>query len=113
MDGSRAALGLKGAVEDRQVLDLDEGGAFNSPVLVNELEYGAAVALRVTELGQRGPDGVVDDLDHPAADQLLEFYKGQVRLHSGRVAIHHEADRAGRGQHRRLSVSETVNPPFQ
>src|SRR5690606_11437188 len=44
---------------------------------------------------QRCGDGVVNDLDQTAADQLLVLNQGQLGLDAGGVAVHHEADRAG------------------
>ena len=63
---------------------------------------------RVAELDQRLRHGVVDDLDHAAADQLLVLHQRQIGLDAGGVAIHHEADGAGGRDHRRLRVAEAV-----
>ena len=46
----------------------------------------------------------VHDLQHSAADELLVLHQRDVRLDAGRVAVHHERDRAGRREHRDLRV---------
>ncbi len=62
----------------------------------------------VAELPQRPRDGQVDDLHRAATDELLELHEREVRLDAGRVAVHHEADGAGRREHRRLGVAVAV-----
>ena len=62
----------------------------------------------VAELLERHRHGVVDDLHQPAADELLVLDERDVRLDAGRVAIHHEADRAGRREHGGLRVAVAV-----
>ena len=64
--------------------------------------------LVVAELLERHRHGLVDDLHHAAADQLLVLDQRDVRLDAGGVAVHHEADRAGRREHRGLRVAEAV-----
>ncbi len=103
-----AARRLEGAVEDRQVLVLDVRRAFDGAGGVDVADDGVGLVLRVAELEQRGGHGVVDDLDHAAADQLLELDQGEVGLDAGGVAIHHEADGAGGRQHRDLRVAVAV-----
>src|SRR5262249_31969461 len=49
--------------------------------------------------------GLVDNLHHPAADQLLVFHERDVRLNASGIAVHHEADRTGRREHGRLRVA--------
>src|ERR671928_190485 len=44
-----------------------------------------------------------------AADQALRLDEREVRLDPGRVAVHHEADRPGRREHRGLRVPEAVH----
>ena len=48
---------------------------------------------------------LIDDLHQPAADELLVFDQRDVGLHAGRVAVHHEADGAGRREHGGLRVA--------
>jgi hypothetical protein len=53
-------------------------------------------------------DGVVDDLDHAAADELLVLDEGEVGLDAGGVAVHHEADGAGGREDGDLRVAVAV-----
>ncbi len=62
----------------------------------------------VAELDERAGDGVVDDLDHAAADELLVLDEGEVGLDAGGVAVHHEADGAGGGEDGDLGVAVAV-----
>ncbi len=66
------------------------------------------LGLAIAERAQRIRDGAVDDLEVAAAGELLELDEREVRLDAGGVAIHDEADRAGRRDHRRLGVAEAV-----
>ena len=65
---------------------------------------GGRVAKRAQRLGH----GAVDDLEVAAAGELLELHQREVRLDARRVAIHHEADRAGRRDDGRLGVAIAV-----
>ena len=64
------------------------------------------LALAIAERAQRLGNGAVDDLEVAAAGQLLELHEREVRLDARRVAIHDEADGAGRRNHGRLRVAE-------
>jgi hypothetical protein len=64
--------------------------------------------LGVAEVLQRPRHRLVDDLHRAAADQLLELDQREVGLDAGGVAVHHEADGAGRREQRRLGVAEAV-----
>ena len=66
------------------------------------------LAFAVAERAQRHGDGLVDDLPVAAAGELLEFHQREVRLDAGGVAIHHEADGAGRRHHGGLRVAVAV-----
>ena len=57
---------------------------------------------------QGGGHGLVDDLEVPASRQLLELHEGEVGLDPRGVAIHEEADRAGRGYRAHLGVAVAV-----
>ena len=61
-----------------------------------KVSIAAICSLRVAEAAQRRLDRLVDDLEVAAAGELLELHEREVGLDAGRVAIHHEADRAGR-----------------
>ena len=66
------------------------------------------LALGIAERAQRLGHGAVDDLEVAAAGELLELHQREVGLDAGGVAIHDEADRAGRRDHRRLGVAVAV-----
>jgi hypothetical protein len=59
---------------------------------------------RVAEAPKRRRDRLVDDLEEALADQLLVLDQRDVRLHAGRVAIHHESDRSSRREHGHLGI---------
>src|SRR5271157_272267 len=99
MNGTRALGRFEAAIEDGQVLRLDAGRAFNSSGGVDVADNGVHVVAVVAQLEERGGHGVVDDLDHAAADQLLVFDQSQVGLDAGGVAVHHETDGAGGRKH--------------
>ena len=61
--------------------------------------------LAVAERAQRLGHGAVDDLEIAAAGELLELHQREVGLDARGVAIHHEADRAGRGDDGDLRVA--------
>ncbi len=63
---------------------------------------------RVAELPEGTRDRVVHDLEVALADQLLVLDEGDVRLDAGRVAIHHEGDRAGRREEGCLRIAVAV-----
>ena len=71
VDGTGALGGLEGAVEHSKVLGLERGRAFDGAGGVDVANDGVDLGVVVAELEERGGDGVVDDLDHAAADQLL------------------------------------------
>ena len=87
IDGRR--LGER-AVADRISLDLGDLG------------------LAVAERAQGLRHGLVDDLEVAAAGELLEFHQREVGLDAGGVAVHHQADGAGGGDHGRLGIAEAV-----
>ena len=108
MDGARALCGLEAAIEDRQVLGADAGRALDGAGGVDIADDGVDILRRIAELEEGFGDGVVDDLDHAAADQLLVLDQSQVGLDAGGVAVHHEADGAGGGQDCGLGVAIAV-----
>src|SRR3984893_13369184 len=63
---------------------------------------------RIAEHPQRFRHRAVDDLEIAAARELLELDQRKVGLDAGGVAIHDPADRAGRGDHRTLTIAVTV-----
>src|SRR5271169_1873785 len=90
-DGARAFGGLEGAVEDREVFVFNMRRAFDGAGGVNVADDRVSLIVAIAELEQRGGDGVVNDLNHPAADQLLVLDQSEIRLDSSSVAVHHEA----------------------
>ena len=66
------------------------------------------VAFAVAERAQRFRHRAVDDLEVAAAGELLELHQREVRLDAGGVAIHHEADGAGRRDDGRLRIAVAV-----
>ena len=84
------------------------GAPLDGLVLVDVLDDLLDLLRAVAELLQRHRHGLVDDLHQAAADQLLVLDQRDVRLDAGGVAVHHEADGAGRRQHGRLRVAEAV-----
>ncbi len=84
---------------------LMRGRAFDGAGGVDVADDGVGLVGGVAQLEQRGRHGVVHDLDHAAAHQLLVLHQRQVGLDAGGVAIHHEADGARGRQHRDLRVA--------
>ena len=62
----------------------------------------------VAEPRQRRRHGAVDDLEVAAAGELLELHQREVGLDAGGVAIHHQADGAGRRDDGHLGVAVAV-----
>ena len=100
--------GLKEQSKYGEVLGLDGGRAFDGAGGVDVADDGVDLGLGVAELDERRGDGVVDDLDHAAADELLVLDEGEVGLDAGGVAVHHEADGAGGGEDGDLGVAVAV-----
>ena len=67
-------------------------------------DLGGPVAEHAQGFGHRA----IDDLPIAAAGELLEFHQGEIRLDAGRVAIHDEADRAGRRDDAHLGIAIAV-----
>ena len=57
---------------------------------------------------ERTRDRLVDDEHRAATDELLRLRQREVGLDARRVAVHHQADRARRCEHRRLRVAHAV-----
>ena len=62
----------------------------------------------VAELAQGPGHRLVDDRHGAPAHQLLRLDQPEVGLDAGGVAVHEQADRPGRGQHRGLGVAHAV-----
>ena len=107
-DGARALRGLEGAIEDGEMLVLDMRRAFDGAGGVDVADDGVGLLVVVAELEQGGGDGVVDDFNHAAADQLLVLDQGEIGLDAGGVAVHHEADGSGWREHCDLAIAVAV-----
>ena len=77
------------------MLVLEPGRAFDRPLFVHVVHDPVNFRLGVAQAPERERDGLVDDLDRSAADELLVLDEREVRLDTRRVTVHHEADRAG------------------
>ena len=64
---------------------------------------------RVAEVDERWWDRRVDDLEVATTSQLLKLDEREVGLNARRVAVHHETDRAGRGDQGHLRITEAVH----
>ena len=78
------------------------------PVLGDEVDDLTDLAFLVAEFGERPRDGLVDDLHGTTADEFLELHQGEVGFDAGGVAVHHETDSSGGGEHRGLGVTVAV-----
>ena len=96
------------AGEHGQVLGRQVRRADDRLVLVDVGDDLVDLIRAVAELAQGPRHGLVDDRHRSAADQLLGLDQTEVRLDPGGVAVHEQADRAGRCQHRRLRVAHAV-----
>ncbi len=79
------------------MLVLNVGRAFDGAGGVYVAHDGVGLLVGIAELEEGAGDGIVHDLDHAAAYQLLVLDQRQVGLDAGGVAVHHEADGAGGG----------------
>ena len=90
----------RGMVDHRRIADR----AMPHSIGNDFLDLGRAIAQFLQCRRHRA----VDDLEIPAAGQFLELYQREIRLDPGGIAIHHQADRAGRRNHRDLRISVAV-----
>jgi hypothetical protein len=91
-----------------QRLMADGGRALERAVADRVADDRVDLALGVAERLERLGHHAVDDLEVAAAGQLLELHQREVGLDAGRVAIHDQADRAGRRDHGGLRVAVAV-----
>ena len=90
------------------MLVLNMRRAFNRPGSVDVADDGVRLLVVVPQLEQSRRHSIVDDLNHPPADQLLVLDQREIRLDAGSVAIHHEAYSSCRGENRYLGVAVAV-----
>jgi hypothetical protein len=86
-------------------LDLIGGIIADRGEVVRKLAMAGGIAhdlcdlvLAVSEPTQSCRDSLVDDLEEAATGQLLELHHGEIGLDAGRVAVHDEANGAGRAR---------------
>ena len=94
----------------RQRLVIDAGGAGERAAAHGVVDDALDRVFRIAERAQASRHHAVDDLEIAAASELLELHQREIGLDAGRIAIHHQPDRAGRRNHRRLRVAEAVLP---
>ena len=90
VDRPRPLRRLERAIKHRKMLVLDMRSAFDGAGSVDVGDNLVGFFVTYPKLEQRRRDGVVDDLNHPAAHQLLVLDQRQIRLDAGSIAIHHE-----------------------
>src|SRR6185437_9434896 len=95
------ALGLQRGVVD--------GRRLRQPAVTDRVSLDLGdVAFAIAERTERFRHSAVDDLPVAAAGELLELHQREVGLDAGGVAIHHQADGAGRRDYGRLRVAVAV-----
>ena len=109
VDGARAIHRPEAAIKHGQVLRLEPRRAFNRPRGVNVADDGLHLLWRIAQLDESLRDRVVDDLDNPAAHQLLVLHQCEIGLDPRRVAVHHEPNRARGRNHGHLAVAIPVD----
>ena len=97
-------MGVNEQSKTGEVLGLETGAPSILPLRVDVVDDLRDVLGRITKLHQRLRHGVVDDLDHAAADEPLVLHEREVGLDAGGVAIHHEADGASGSEHGNLRI---------
>ena len=107
-DGASSAGRGQRAIENRQMLGLESGRAFDGAVAIDVRNDLRSFLGRIAQVHQRLRHGVVDDFDDAAADQLLVLHQRQIGFDAGGVAIHHEADGAGGREHGDLRILVAV-----
>ena len=97
----RKALGVERSVVDRRRLA--------KRAVADGIDHDLGdVAFAVAEHAQGFRHGAVDDLEVAAAGELLEFHQRKIWLDAGGVAVHHQADGAGRCDDARLRIAIAV-----
>ena len=92
------------------MLPLQAGGGLDRVVLVDEGQDALHRRLVVAERPQRQRHGLIHDLEHAAARELLVLHQRDVGFDAGGVTVHQERDRAGGGEHRGLSIAVAMLP---
>src|SRR5262249_27875647 len=108
VNGAGTGPRLERAIEYCQVQVGKMWRALDGLVFVEVLDDFLDLARVVTNPLQRARYGAVDDLQHPAAYQLLVFDERDVGLDAGGVAIHHEGNCSGRRDNGCLRVAKAA-----
>src|SRR5207237_229477 len=111
VNGAGSVLRPETAIEHRQVLRLQVRRALDGAGGIDVADDLLHLLGRVAQLDQRRRHRVVDNLDHAAAHQLLVLDQCQTGIDAAGVAIDHEPDRAGGGDHRDLRVAVAAAAP--
>ncbi|OPZ97138.1 MAG: hypothetical protein BWY71_01713 [Planctomycetes bacterium ADurb.Bin412] len=99
---------FKGTVKHRQMFRFQNLGGFNRVILFDLMNDFANLIFRIAQLFQGHPHGLIDDLEHTAAGQQFIFDQGDIRFDAGGIAVHHETDGPGWGQHGYLAIAIAV-----
>src|SRR5262249_4584599 len=87
---------------------IDGGSLFEAAVTDRIDDDVLDLAGGVAQHPQRFRNGAIDNLEIAAAGELFELDQREIRLNAGGVAIHYEADGAGRRDHRDLRIAKAV-----
>src|SRR5262249_53310555 len=87
---------------------IDGGGLFEAGMTDRIDNDVLDLAGGVAQHPQRFWHGAIDNLEIAAAGELFELDQREIRLNAGGVAIHYEADGAGRRDHRDLRIAKAV-----
>ena len=86
-------------------LVVDPGRALERAVADGIADHVLDLGLAIAQGAERLRHRVVDDPEIAAAGERLELHQREVGLDAGGVAVHHQADGAGRRDHRGLGVA--------
>src|SRR5271170_4164774 len=108
MNRSRPLRRLERTIEHSQVFIFNVRSAFDGPRGIDVRDDSVGLFMGITQLEERPRNSVINNLNHPAAHQLLELDKSQVRFNSGGIAVHHESYSSSRSEHCYLRVPVAV-----
>src|SRR6267142_3067252 len=92
VDGARPLRRLERAIKHRKMIVLNMRRPFDRASSVDVADDGVGLVVRVSQLKQRRRHRLIDDLNHPSANELLVLNQREVRLNTRSIALHHEAD---------------------
>ncbi len=108
VDEPIAFLRLESAIKNTQMFAQQIRSTFDGVMFLDVLQNVLNLFFGITQALQGGSYRIVYQLDLAAANQLFVLDQGNVRLDTGGIAIHHEADGAGRGNDRDLRILKAV-----